>query len=97
MNIATDFHPYIFMTVTVSATSFSRVSDCKLPIGMRAQVLDANPIAGTFEGVMNTLDLKHPAVDSARIFASSLEDSVHLLTDLNLLPANEWESAFDED
>jgi len=78
-------------------TSFPKVSDCKVPVGMKAQVLDANSFAGTFEGVTNTLDLKHPTVDSARIFTSSLEDPVHLLAELNLLPANQWENAFNED
>jgi hypothetical protein len=40
---------------------------------MKAQVLSVDSFAGTFEAVPNTLDSKHPAMDSAWISTSSLK------------------------
>jgi hypothetical protein len=40
---------------------------------MKAQVLDAKSLAGTVEAVTNTFNLKHPAMNSMWVSASSPE------------------------
>jgi hypothetical protein len=44
---------------------------------MKAQVLDADSFADTFEAVPNTLDSKHPAMDFGWVSTSSFKDFFH--------------------